>query len=65
MKSLQIVLAIITTVIAMLGLAGLFVGLKDNSSAPAQAAVAAVVVAGILPFYVIARCVEMINGARR
>ncbi|PRQ02059.1 hypothetical protein [Enhygromyxa salina] len=64
MKHAQITFSIIAVVVAVIGLFALFAGLDGANSAPQEAAVSAMVLAFVIPFYVIARCVEMITSGR-
>jgi hypothetical protein len=64
MNILKNVFSVISLVAATLGAAAFFSTISEASSAPQQAAIGAMVMAGVIPFYVIARSFEMLSGGK-
>lgn len=62
MKTIQVVFSGFTLIVAGLGLAGFATMIGDAKSAPQEAALAAMVLAIVVPMYVIARCIEMMRS---
>ena len=64
MKHAQIAFSIVAAVVATLALGFMVAEMPHANGAPQQAALAAMILAVVVPFYVIARCVEMITSGR-
>jgi hypothetical protein len=64
-KVLLTLAASVSAAVAVLGVVVLVMGLPEANGAPQEAALSAMVLAGVIPFYVVARCLEMVSNARK
>jgi hypothetical protein len=64
-KVLVTLAASVSAAVAVLGVVVLVMGLPEANGAPQEAALSAMVLAGVIPFYVVARCLEIVSSATK
>ena len=55
-------LALFAGIVAGCGILFFFFGISSAKSAPQEASIAAMTLAGVVPFYILARCTEMYHA---